>query len=178
MPQGFLIPNVFGKLSAEADPVTSQPTKTGSAPDFDGELRLMEGLLSEMERSQMMMWEAASLVGKLYRIYLTGRENSIEAAAYYSAEEEPEAIEIASSVHGTCSDVFGGYELWRGQRRVVPMQADRPVYEEDDADIAALMKHQAVVLDVEEQLQKGFACVRRSRKLVSLAQQLKTARGA
>jgi hypothetical protein len=116
--------------------------------------------------------EVCQLLGHLYRIYLMGDAAPLKLRVY-TAKDEAEAVEIATSVHATCSDVFSGYELWRGPQRIVPTQTNGAIRRENDPDIAALLKHQDLVLHLEDRLQKAFSCVSRSRKLVSLARQLR-----
>jgi hypothetical protein len=147
--------------------------QNGTQPDFDNGLRLMEELLSQMERSQRLMWQSAEAVGDLYRIYLLGGDGCIEAAEFYPAKDETEALEIAASLHATCSDVFSGYEIWRGPRRIAPAQKKQAIHDENDFSVGALLKHQDVILDLEDRLQNAFSCVSRSRKLVELARQLR-----
>ena len=123
----------------------------------------MEEFLSEMERSQGLMWRSATSIENLYRIYLLADDGSIEAAEFYPAQDKTEAAEIAASLHASCSDAFNGYDLWHGSQRITLAQHS---VNNDDTDAATIQKHQQVVMDLGIRLHDGFACVSRSRKLV------------
>jgi hypothetical protein len=130
-----------------------------TSPIKDG-LSLMEELLSEMESDQEPMWQSATSIENLYRIYLLDNDGSIEAAAFYAVQDRTAAAEIAAALHVSCSDAFNDYDLWHGTQRITPAQRSA------DTDAATIQKHQQVVIDLAIRLHDNFAWVSRSRKLV------------
>ncbi|MBV9251907.1 MAG: hypothetical protein JO227_22035 [Acetobacteraceae bacterium] len=104
-----------------------------------------------------------------YRLYLLDSINRIRAAESFSATGDREARKIAASVHEACADVFAGYEIWRGSERLT---ADSRQVGLDWTDWAMLQRQEAV-LDLEERLQRTFACVSQSRRLLEASAKLR-----
>ena len=95
-------------------------------------LQVMEELLSEMEKSNQIMWESAELQGRIYRFYLLNGGRNIEAAECYRAKDTAVASEIAALLYAACSDAFSGYELWQGTRRIVRGKGNKTFVTPDD----------------------------------------------
>ncbi|MFL5279869.1 MAG: hypothetical protein ACJ8AW_02435 [Rhodopila sp.] len=90
------------------------------------------------------------------------------AAEFFSASGDRAAAQVAALVHDASSDVSTGYELWREADRIAsgrhaPQAAAGPKHED------VIQAHQDIIVDLEERLQRAFACVARSRKLVETA---------
>jgi hypothetical protein len=158
--------------------VKYQGSRDGVKSTLNNGLHLWEELLSEMERGRTLMRQSTQTITDIYRIYLLDRDGNIEAAESYSAKSQAEANEIAASLYITCSDVFSGYELWHGTRRIDPDRSikSRTVDDStnrDGPDTATLLKYQDVILDLEDKLQSAYACVGRSQKLVAAARLLR-----
>lgn len=100
-----------------------------------------------------------------YRYYLLDGDDHIRAAETFSALDDAVARETAKLVYNGCNDEFERYELWRGGERVTggSNHADA-AGELRLSDIVAA--HQESILDLEDRLQRTFACVRRSRRLL------------
>jgi hypothetical protein len=101
----------------------------------------------------------------IYRFYLLDQENHINAAESFSAPDDMVAAETAGLVYRACNDQFESYELFQGAKRVAGSRVHA-----DGAGMLKLadvvMARQENILDLEERLQSGFACVRRSKKLL------------
>ena len=100
-----------------------------------------------------------------YRYYLLDGDDHIRAAETFSALDDAVARETAKLVYSGCNDEFEKYELWCGGERVARgcNRADA-AGELRLSDIVAA--RQESILDLEDRLQRTFACVRRSRKLL------------
>jgi hypothetical protein len=73
-------------------------------------------------------------------------------------------LDIARALFGACSDVFRCFELWQGTRRLATDQRDGGGLSLD----AVVERHQGTVMDLEDNLQRGFDAVGRSRRLLAL----------
>jgi hypothetical protein len=130
--------------------------------------RLMEESLRTMEQSAELMQRSSDLIDAMhsYRIYLLDMNGDIDAAESFSTSTDDEAADVASLVYEASNDVFSGYEIWDGRKCIVSMQSPRANrYKRRNFD-AAVERHQDTVLELEEKLEKAFACVKRSRKLL------------
>jgi hypothetical protein len=109
----------------------------------------------------------------IYRFYLLDQDSHIKAAETFSAPDDAGAHEVASLVYGACNDEFGSYELWRGAQRVAGgCDGVNAAGELTLADV--ILARQENVLDLEDRLQRTFACVRRSRKLLETTAALRS----
>jgi hypothetical protein len=134
-----------------------------------------------MERSATLMRLAHDCINELhiYRVYLLGLDGWIAAAESFSAEADGQALAIARSVMESTDDVFAGYELWSGARRIQPRrQGASEAAGRDRRFNDAVQAHQDTIADLEERLERAFACVRRSRKLVEAATLMRNQRAS
>jgi len=107
-----------------------------------------------------------------FRIYLLDATSRIRAAESFSATDDSEAAEVALATYDACSDIFEGYELWRGSTRLagsLPASRNSPRL---NAWSMAMMQ-QDNVLDLEERLHRSFACIRESSRLLTISSQLR-----
>ena len=104
-----------------------------------------------------------------YRFYLVDEEDRFRAAESFAVGSDSAAIQVASAVYSACSDVFDGYELWRGTERIAKRRHTNGV--PSSHEVAEL--RQTNVLDLEERLQATFACVRNSKKLLEATEHLR-----
>jgi hypothetical protein len=133
--------------------------------------RLMEDSLKTMEQSARIMQQSSDLISdihsyRIYRIYLIDTNGHIEAAESFSAPNDDAAADVAGSVHEASSDVFTGYELWAEGQCISSVQSGHAKAAKKRNLEVAIQKHQDTVVDLEEKLQRAFACVKRSRKLL------------
>jgi|SRR5579875_618880 len=116
-----------------------------------------------------------------YRVYLLDQKLSIRAAENFVAHDNLEAVEIATALHEACSDVFACCELWCGSSLIAKLPP--AVHQKHDgADLAAsvtseirllLPVRQQNVLALEDRLQRSFACVRESHRLLRTYNELR-----
>lgn len=104
-----------------------------------------------------------------YRFYLVDGGDRFQAAEAFSAPDDAQAAAIAGFCHQACSDVFDGFELWRGTDRVAKYSialagaaAAGPAFAE------VVRGHQQTILELEDRLQSTFACIRHSKKLLEV----------
>lgn len=103
-----------------------------------------------------------------YQLYLLNEEARIRAAEAFSALSDREAAEIGGCVHEACSDVFAGFEVWRGPERIrAHKYVEAPLRLQD-----VIETRQANILELEERLQRSFGCVARSKRLLEISAQL------
>ena len=100
-----------------------------------------------------------------YRFYLVDRAGRFRAAEAFSAADDTAAAEIASCVYAECSDVFAGYELWRGTDCLVVKRNSSGASAPPCLPEIVAARQQSVA-DLEERLQRTFACMRESRRLL------------
>jgi hypothetical protein len=99
-----------------------------------------------------------------YRLYLLGADDRIRAAESFLAENDTAAIEVASAVFGCCSTDFPNAEVWRGPQRLTRISKGIGAA----AGLRQLMdRRQENVAQLEELLERSFACVRESRELMA-----------
>ena len=109
-----------------------------------------------------------------YRVYLLDKKFSIRAAENFVARDDGEAVEIASALHDACSDIFASCEVWCGSSLVAKLpsaladgQDGAAVSRSVSSEIRLLLPiRQENILDLEDRLQRSFACVRESRRLL------------
>ena len=95
-----------------------------------------------------------------YRFYLLGADKRISAAAYLDAEDDAEALDIAASLHQSCSDAYPDYELWHGKRK---LHARRSLWFANHKDISELQEEaQQRAVDAEERLDLNFQIAEKS----------------
>ena len=104
-----------------------------------------------------------------YRFYLLDESDRVRAGEHFAAPDDAIATQLAAWVHKTCSDVFDGYEVWRGTTRVA---ARNEIDFETPTVRAVIEQRQASVCDLEERLQRTFACVRQSKRLLEATARL------
>lgn len=105
-----------------------------------------------------------------YRVYLLNQWNKIAAAESFAAADDDEALAMGRDLYVMSSDVFCGYEVWRGKTRLVagsPSPPANPV----SIDLWPAVR-QMRMLDLEERLQQSFVCIRESRTLMTAVDQL------
>lgn len=115
-----------------------------------------------------------------YRVYLLDQKFSIRAAENFAARDDSEAVEVASALHDACSDIFVSCELWRGSSLVAKLpRASADGHNGTDhsrsisSDIRLLLPvRQENVLALEDRLQRSFACVRESHRLLRTYREL------
>jgi len=100
-----------------------------------------------------------------YRYYLLDCDDHIKAAETFSAPDDVMARETAKLVYDACDDEFAMYELWRGAE-FVAKGSDRANAAGGIGLSDVVSARQENILDLEDRLQRTFACVRRSRKLL------------
>jgi hypothetical protein len=106
-----------------------------------------------------------------YRFYLLDENEHIRAGESFTASDDAQATEVAAAVHSACSDVFDGYELWRGNARVAKTRRTRHVSSSAQEIVEARQEN---VLDLMDRLQRTFTCVRESRRLLQVTSYLTT----
>ena len=100
-----------------------------------------------------------------YRFYLLDQDGHIKAAETFSSPNDSMARETANLAYDACSDEFENYELWRGSERVAG-RCDRANGAGQLRISDVVSARQDNILELEDRLQRTFACVRRSRKLL------------
>jgi hypothetical protein len=138
----------------------------------------MEESLEAIDRSVKLMRAMSDAVSAMrgYRIYLLDADQSILAAETFTTAKDDEAARIARLIYVASSDVFVGYELWRGEKRIFSLQkAGLEATGIHRLLDARAEKDQEIAVDLEERLQAAFACAARSRKLVEAAKKLRMA---
>ena len=107
-----------------------------------------------------------------FRFYLLDAASRIRAAESFSAANDAEAAQVALTTYDACSDVFAGYELWRGNACIAgDARPARPAPRLNAWTIAVV--HQHNVLDLEDRLYRSFACIRESSRLLTVTSQLR-----
>lgn len=103
-----------------------------------------------------------------YRLYLLDSAPSIRAAESYVAANDAEAAEIAAAICNAAGDVFQKCELWRGAEQLATLWPDgRNAIDQRRRSLdISLAARQERILEVEDRLQRSFACVRSSRQLL------------
>jgi hypothetical protein len=105
-----------------------------------------------------------------YRLYLLGKSGDVRAAEAFLAEDDVRANGIALSVFSACCDDFEGYEVWNGAMMI----SRGPGPRQSSNSWAITQASQRDVLDLEDRMQRVFACVRESRKLLDATAKLRT----
>ena len=106
-----------------------------------------------------------------YRVYLLEANGHIRAGESFSTEFDSEAIWIASVVYDACSDVFPACEVWRGSTMMAKLAPASPL--PTQAPLLSPEVCQKTVIELAERLQRSFACVRESRRLMHVLNDLK-----
>jgi hypothetical protein len=156
-----LVPDVSPDLT---EPAASHPARM--------HWEQMQATLREVERNYRLLQTTAELRQKLYRLYLLDTDSAIAAAEVFAAHDDAEAIEVAAIVHEAASDTFSGCELWHDVERVVPDRHGSSGSLKRSLE-EAVQLHQDTITDLVERLQRAFACVNRSKKLVELTAKLR-----
>ncbi|HUB44861.1 MAG TPA: hypothetical protein VMB73_07745 [Acetobacteraceae bacterium] len=108
-----------------------------------------------------------------FRIYLLDAASRIRAAESFSAADDVEAAEVGATTFDACSDVFDGFEVWRGSTRVARgRRTGKTVARLNAWDV--VMMQQENILDLEERLHRSFACIRESSRLLTVTAHLRT----
>jgi len=107
-----------------------------------------------------------------FRIYLLDATSRIRAAESFSADDDVEAGEIAAATYDACSDVFEGYELWRGATCIARDRRQAKDAVRLNAWEIAMMR-QDNILDLEDRLHRSFACIRESSRMLTISSQLR-----
>lgn len=111
-----------------------------------------------------------------YRVYLLDEYNKIAAAEAFIAQDDAEALEMATVLLRSTHDVFHDYEVWCGPQRVRTATNQPPADDRSLIDLAE--ERQIRMLTLEEQLLASFACIRRSRALLEATTELLEGRQA
>jgi hypothetical protein len=106
-----------------------------------------------------------------YRVYLLNSERRVRAAESFLSENDKAACEEAALLLGFCDDIFAGFELWRGPRCISVETGARqssvlPSWE----DIGHA--RQELVIQLEIRMQRTFAAVRESQKLLAMSSEI------
>lgn len=135
----------------------------------------MEDSLRTMEQSAELLQRSSVLIDAMhsYRIYLLDTNGLIDAAKSFSASTDDDAAEVAGSVYEASNDVFSGYEVWDREQCLFSMQSPPAKRDKRRNLDAAVQRHQDTVLELEEKLQRAFACVKRSRKLLQMTTRIR-----
>ena len=104
-----------------------------------------------------------------YRLYLLDDARNIRAGESFVAEDDSRAIGIAITVYSSCSDAFNGYELWK---QSVKLADERNAYSSQHW-WAITQASQREVLDLEDRMQRTFACLSESRQLLDASSKLR-----
>lgn len=106
-----------------------------------------------------------------YRVYLLEANGTSVLGESFSTEFDNEALWIASVIYNACSDVFPACEVWRGST----MMAKLPLASQPPAPAPLLSPEvcQKTAIELAERLQRSFACVRESRRLMDALTDLK-----
>ena len=104
-----------------------------------------------------------------YRVYLLGNKARIRAAENFEARDDATAAVMAADLYLACSDVFSGFELWRGVSIVAALDDVNDQLPVDEAIGECQVDE---LLDLEERLRDSFGCVRKSRKLLEASARL------
>jgi hypothetical protein len=108
-----------------------------------------------------------------FRIYLLDKASRIRAAESFSAADDAEAADVGAATFDACSDVFDGFEVWRGSTRVTGGgRTGKNVSQLNAWDV--VMTQQRNILDLEERLHQSFACMRESSRLLAITAHLRT----
>ena len=106
-----------------------------------------------------------------YRFYLLDAMGKFQASAPFIATDDEEAKCVAAFVGEAASDVFDGYELWRGSAQVAGrrqrLSSDRALRRATTPS-----ERQTSIFDLTDRLQRSFVRVRRSRTLLEIATRL------
>lgn len=110
-----------------------------------------------------------------YRVYFLSRNGDIRNVDEFDAEDDGVALTLADGVQEAVSDVYAGYELWRGSRRIYRFTDDpsaRPfvppvITERMQAEIVRRLKI----------LQSSETAFGRSRRLVERMKELEDSLG-
>lgn len=106
-----------------------------------------------------------------YRFYLLDEHAHVRAGESFAAADDRDATNVAAWVHFACNDVFSGYELWRGTKRLSAVNA--AFHDADMFDLESVAgQRQENILDLEDQLQRTFLCVNQSRRLLEMSARL------
>jgi hypothetical protein len=110
----------------------------------------------------------------LYRFYLVDKRGRIRVTEIFYAQNDNEAKDIASRVYNACDDSFRQYELWSGTEQITSVRCGAQTaqqMERRSQDIT--LAHQEIVLDLEERLQRSFARMAASRKMLEATAELR-----
>ncbi|HWB48108.1 MAG TPA: hypothetical protein VG651_03285 [Stellaceae bacterium] len=95
-----------------------------------------------------------------YRIYFFG-ETMIHGRHDFDADDDQDAIQIASVLFDACSDDSRSFDLWSGTRRVV---VPRPFVPRTFEELSAA--NQEIAVDTEERIAHSEWHIARSRRLL------------
>jgi hypothetical protein len=118
---------------------------------------------------------AEAFLGR-YRLYFLGKKGDFQNVEDFSAESDDQALLIAESLNDAVSDVYPGYELWQGARRIFRHPASA-VHAVPASPAVIAIDIQAEVLRCEETLRTSGAAFARSRKLLEKIRAAREAAG-
>jgi hypothetical protein len=102
-----------------------------------------------------------------YRLFLYDADNHIRAAEAYHARNDRDAVEIGAAVQSASADQFERFEVWRGSEWIKDSS-----WRSAPTSIELIVRHQDMVLEVEERLSCTFESIRRSRNLMATLHRL------
>ena len=106
-----------------------------------------------------------------YRIFFLTAEGRVDGGEAFEAANDDEAMTIYSALADACSDIPGGFMLWRGARRLSKTETPRsqPGFAVARLDTAARRR----VLDLGETIRQGRWRVSRSARLQQATRSLR-----
>lgn len=105
-----------------------------------------------------------------YRVYFLSRKGDIRNVDEFVARDDNSALTLADGIHEAVSDLYAGYELWQGSRRIYRCSypSARPFIPQQ----VITKRIQAETLRRLEILQSGETAFGRSRHLVERMKEL------
>lgn len=109
-----------------------------------------------------------------YRVYFLSPNGDIRNVDEFVANDDRLALMLADGLHEAVSDIYAGYELWQGSRRIYRFShpAARPFVQQ-----VITQRMQAEMLRRLEVLQSSGTAFGRSRHLVERMKELQDALG-
>jgi hypothetical protein len=105
-----------------------------------------------------------------YRVYFLGAPGDIRNVDEFVANDDSSALTLADGIHEAVSDLYAGYEVWQGSRRVFQClhETARPFIPEH----VVTEKLQSQMLKREEILYESRTAFARSRHLIERINEL------
>jgi hypothetical protein len=114
---------------------------------------------------------------RVYRLHLTREHGTIWASGTFPAADDVGANLIACVICDASEGDFEGYELWRGE--VCLTFAPKRHRSAEKLTIDALdAARELAIIDLEDQLQRSYACIASSKALMARLDEMKSRRDA